>query len=212
MNSTLTAIRGRTRRDAAGFTLIELLTVIAIMAVLAAIALPSLITYMRIYKIRGAQQQVAGQIQGARNRAINKNVNQGVALVIESPTAYWVHIEDDMSNVHSAQRQMLDFAAPNALQSTRYELPRGVRFAATAAECAGPPAVAGAANGHWFRFNRLGAACSNACGATPVVGAAPASTIWTAAASGSQLCVYQPDNRLSRFISIAPGGRVATQK
>ncbi|PYQ48153.1 MAG: hypothetical protein DMF78_21930, partial [Acidobacteria bacterium] len=78
----------RTRTTEAGFTLIELLVVIAIIALLAAVALPAIGRYIRVYQIQGATQQVAGEIQAARLKAIGRNVNMGVAFVVWGPNSY----------------------------------------------------------------------------------------------------------------------------
>ena len=49
---------------------------------------------MNMGRIKGATQQVAGEIQAARNKAISKNVNLGVVFVTLSPTTYQWAVED----------------------------------------------------------------------------------------------------------------------
>ena len=49
--------------------MIELLVVVGLIVVMAAVGLPNLIGYMRQAKVRGAMQQVAGEMQTARNKA-----------------------------------------------------------------------------------------------------------------------------------------------
>ena len=68
-----------------GFTLVELLVVVAIIAIMAAISLPFIVGYLRHYKIRGASQEVAKEIQAARGKAISKNVNFGVVFLDGRP-------------------------------------------------------------------------------------------------------------------------------
>ena len=80
---------------ARGFSLVELLVVVFIIAVMAGVIAPNISRYVRNYRIRGEANDLATNIQKARNKAIMKNVNLGVSVVIESPTTYWVHLEDD---------------------------------------------------------------------------------------------------------------------
>ena len=66
----------RHRSSGAGFTLIELLVVMGVIAVAAAVSLPAIARYIRNYQVRAATQQVAGELQAARNQAIVKNVTR----------------------------------------------------------------------------------------------------------------------------------------
>ena len=66
-------------------------------SLLAAVSIPNLAGYLRIYKIRGAAQQVASELQAARFQAIKKNAHLGVVLVILDNRTYRTVIEDDMT-------------------------------------------------------------------------------------------------------------------
>src|SRR4051812_41937734 len=87
----------------AGFTLIELLVVMGIIGLAAALSLPAIGRFIRNYRIRGATQQVAGEVQAARNRAIGKNVNLGVVFLTLSPTTYQWAVEDDQTGTGSGR-------------------------------------------------------------------------------------------------------------
>ena len=72
-----------------GLTLVEMIIVIAIIAIMAAVAIPQIAGYLRNYKVRGAAQQVAGEMQQARAKAIMGNVNAGlIAVGQKDPAGY----------------------------------------------------------------------------------------------------------------------------
>jgi type II secretory pathway pseudopilin PulG len=198
-------------RSTAGYSLVEMLVAVGIIMVLGAVSAPAIINWSRNYEIRGATRALAGDIQTARTRAIAKNVNFGVAIVVQNPTTYWTHIEDDLTLPRTTVRQTLDFAVPDNVQSTRRVLPQGIEFAANAADC---PAIAGFAPAEYgFRFNRLGAWCdpggSAVCPEVPTNG--PFLTPVRTDANGSTICLVERRTGLSRTVTVTPGGRVLAQ-
>jgi type II secretory pathway pseudopilin PulG len=209
----LTGSKVKTAPSASGFSLIEIIVVVGIIMVLGAVMAPAIANWARNYQIRGAVQNLAGDIQTARNRAISKNANLGVSIVVEDVTTYWTHVEDDQTlPKNPTTRQPLDFAAPLPEQSTRRTLPEGIEFALNAADC---PVVAGFAPADYgFRFNRLGAWCDTgtggACPDVNIVGAT-VNAVQTVAGAGSTLCLVERRSALSRFVTITPGGRVQAQ-
>jgi prepilin-type N-terminal cleavage/methylation domain-containing protein len=207
----------------AGFTLIELLVVVGIIAVGAALTLPQISRFLRNYQIRGATQQVAGEIQAARNRAITKNVNLGVVFLTLTSNTYQWAVEDDQTGTgasRSSARPTLDttFLNDKAQASPVFTLPQGIAFSTT---CPSPALPTGSGNA-WdtgMRFNRFGAWCDptgtvSSCpdlgtGATFVYNITSGNTAYP---GGSVLCFTQTGTGLNRSVTVLPGGRVVAQQ
>ena len=200
--------RGRPDR---GFTMIEILIVIAIIGIIAAVALPNIGQYIRNYKIRGAAQQVAGELQSARSKAIMGNTNEGVSFVAVDADSYRF-VQEDLA---------LDVAAgrlpAGAEMSPILDLPIGIRFV---------PAGAGASTAS-LRFLRMGNFCNPEAGG----GCDPAVVTVCYAAEASAKCnreagtpyfapeadgtlvltLLEETSQLRRTVRVAPGGRVLPQ-
>ena len=211
-------------RQSGGFTLVELLVVVAIIAIMAAVSLPMISNYLKHYKIRGATQQVVGEIQAARNKAISKNVNLGVVFVTLDATRYrWV-VEDDqvvtdgITRIRRPLSALLADPDPNKVRAQAGPegvLPAGLTFSQTCP----PPALAGGTWESGFRFNRLGAWCSPDSSDTncPVLDVGQAFVFNTTTGgsgsdvgSGAAICVRETSSGLGRRINVRPGGRVMT--
>jgi prepilin-type N-terminal cleavage/methylation domain-containing protein len=195
-----------------GFTLIELMVVVGIIGLTAAVALPSIAGYVRSNRIRTGQDLVASAFQRARNMAIMRNTQMGVTFITEDNNTFWIHVEDTIAGVTAGNvgftRQGIDFAAPNAVLSTRFDLPDQVEFAATAADC---PGIAGySADEAAIRFDRYGVA-SLPAGANALVldgGSVATPFIYSPAAGDRGVCLIDRQTDLRRWLLIAGGGRV----
>lgn len=196
-----------------GFTLVELLVVVAIIAIMAAVSLPALVGYVRQYKIKGASQEVAREIQGARGKAIGKNANFGVTFITLDNVSYRWIIEDDQNpgdadGIRPTRYPWTDLLNNPDLEAQRgpiMRLPTGVVF--SQADC---PAL----TGPWvsgLRFRRLGQWCElgtdQDCPDMTGVGSNFVQSVGAAAT----VCLSQPDTGLTRVVTIAKGGRVTAQ-
>ncbi len=230
------------KRSDSGFTLLEVLVVLAIIGTMAAVALPNVMEYLKVYRIRGASQQLAGAIQEARMKAITKSSNWGTVFVIQDARTYWVHLEDvqppgvpaDLRALiggactpgagGALDRQCLDMGLATSVrtQSTRYVLPDRVMFANTAECTTTPPPAAPGFNptDAQIRFSRLGSACDP----TPATNCPPAGLAVGATtnlvdnrATDSMICLSLRDlagapTGIARWVTIARGGRVEEQR
>jgi prepilin-type N-terminal cleavage/methylation domain-containing protein len=205
----------RHRTGEHGFSMIEILIVVAIIMAVAAVSLPAIGRYIRNYQIRGASQQVLGEIQTARNKAIMKNVNFGVVFVALSPNTYQYVIEDDQNPVGgmatapvniSTLRDCDPPANRTCVQAGPIQrLPTGIQFGNT---CPGFTAGAKA-----FRYNRLGTWCDpSGGGACPLSVIDVGQNLFQNSAQGTTICITQPSTGLFRRVMVAPGGRAMTDR
>jgi Tfp pilus assembly protein FimT len=187
--------------------------VVGIIAIMAAVSIPTISRYMRNYQIRGAMQQVAGEVTTARNKAIAKNTNLGVIFLIDLATTnvkYRYVLEDSQGVTNTGARTPLatvvsTVAFANQLGPLQ-TLPGRVRFGTT---CAGF-----AANATGMRFDRFGRWCDPVTNTTacPAIDATVGATLMqNTATNGSTICLEDPDTGLTKTVVVSVTGRVQTQ-
>lgn len=194
-----------------GYSMIELVVVVGLIVVMAAVAIPNIAGYTRNYRLRGATQQVAGELQSARNKAIVRNTNRGVAFAVVDANSYRFTILDD-------DERPAPLVPGRGLQPIR-DLPSGVIFV---------PAATGPSFG--MGFDRLGRSCvlaSAGCAATqtaatmcldappnPHCADRPAGNFLARDPATGTVTVNLLDQvtGLQRSVSIAAGGRIMSQR
>jgi prepilin-type N-terminal cleavage/methylation domain-containing protein len=197
-------------RPERGFSLVEMLIVVGIVAVMAAVALPNIGQYIRNYRIRGAAQVIAGELQAARSRAIMSNTNLGVSFVVLDRDTYRF-LQEDIP------------AASVERYGPLRKLPTGVIFVPSGLTEPGPT----------LRFQRLGGFCNPAALSGTCRAAAPVAERTTpaetsmldagtidgtyigsdpAAVGTMEIRVRETSTGLERTVRIAPGGRVLPQQ
>jgi prepilin-type N-terminal cleavage/methylation domain-containing protein len=98
-----------------GFSLIELLVVLAVIAVITAVTVPSVISWRNGAKFRGAVNNLKGDLQMAKVKAVKEN---DVVTIFFTSTGYKVILDTANHWVHDADEPVLK----------RRELPAGVSF------------------------------------------------------------------------------------
>ena len=73
--------------DARGVTLIELMVTVAVLAVIATLAAPSFSDFLQRYRLRGAAEDIASLVAGARVEAVMSN--RAVGVVFAGADAAW---------------------------------------------------------------------------------------------------------------------------
>jgi prepilin-type N-terminal cleavage/methylation domain-containing protein len=204
------------RSHAAGFSLVELLVVVAIIGAMAAVGLPAVGRYIRNFRIKGASQQVAMEMNVARSKAITKNVNLGVVFAVVNDTQYrWV-VEDDQlpqtapnwSGISGEDWATL-IAQPTQV-GVLQSLPTNVSFDAPG-NC---PGVGSGTDTWGVRFTQLGATCafgSGSCGAAPPNAGSISTNYIRALGSAHVICLKENSTSLHKTVSVSSGGRVLAE-
>jgi prepilin-type N-terminal cleavage/methylation domain-containing protein len=78
-------VTSRRKNPSSGFSLVELMVVIAIIVIVSAASIPMGLNFARVYKITGAAQGLAAEIQRARAQAVKRNTSRGILLNFNYP-------------------------------------------------------------------------------------------------------------------------------
>jgi len=208
------SLRGRER----GFSMVELLIVVAIIVIAAAVAAPSIVGYLRVYRIQGAAQLLVSDIARARGRAVSRNTNFGVLLLVFAPNtpgnptnldAYRFVYEDPVNGTfpdNSSARHPTTYilAQPEQLGQLQ-TLPQSITFGASRT---------GANASSAFRFNRLGRLCDP--GSTGILEPCPAldvaNNLVKFLGGVGTLTLRQANTPLSAEINVSTGGRITINR
>ena len=185
-----------------GFTLIETVIVVGLIGALTVVSLPRIMSFLRVFQVRGAAQQVASQVSAARAKAIGKNVSQGVIFIITGANTYrWV-VEDDQNpagGFRSTRDTLANLLADPQQAGPVQTLPAGMVFDTTGANDAG------------FRFNRLGAWCDPTGSAEPCPALSGTNYVVNGT-SGSTITVTREGGGVNPVtVVVTTGGRVRVQ-
>ena len=213
----------RSEQAQAGFSLIELLAVVGIIAIMAAVSLPSIGRFIRNYRIKAGTQQVAGELQTARNKAISKNANLGVVFAIVSSTQYGYAVEDDLNPQAGLPHPWTSVATEGGGSWTALiadpvqsgplrTLPLNLQCDSPA-NCTWPTSPGPAPTDWGLRLRRMGGACQfgGGCGPTPPTPPAYANYVAFAADGSATICLLETVTNLRRAVSVSSGGRISVQ-
>lgn len=77
----------KTTGPSSGFSLVEIMVVIVIIVIVSAATIPLGLNFVRHYRITGAAQGIAAEVQRARAQAVKRNSGRGILLNFNYPEA-----------------------------------------------------------------------------------------------------------------------------
>jgi prepilin-type N-terminal cleavage/methylation domain-containing protein len=81
------AVTSKATGPPAGFSLVEIMVVITIIIIISAASIPLGLNFVKHYKVTGAAQGIAAEVQRARAQAVKRNSGRGILLNFNYPQA-----------------------------------------------------------------------------------------------------------------------------
>ena len=145
-------------RNNSGFTAFELAISLAIMVIVAALVMPPYLQWLRGHRLRGAVNNLLGDLEMAKIRAIREN---SFVVISFDPGSYTIFLDD--GQLGGAPQ---DFDSTNEFIVKTRDLPAGVQFDTTAMNFDNTPF---SSDNEATRFNGRGLPdCINASHAIPL--------------------------------------------
>ena len=104
------------RLDESGFSLIELVVVIAMVAIISAIAIPNMIGWRGERQLRGAVNNLLGNLQLARMQAIREAETVSILFAAGNPATYSIFVDPNKNGSQDAgERTLRDVTLPRGV-------------------------------------------------------------------------------------------------
>jgi prepilin-type N-terminal cleavage/methylation domain-containing protein len=192
----------RTGRFKAGFTLAEMMIVVAIVFILASIAVPNMLNYVHVSRLRGAGSDFSGVLQLARIRAVQDDRYYSTYIIAGPPREAYVDLTSNGGTGVVAGDPLIEIptevtpvAAANAPNTTNLQgqfLPAGSGLTVKDGSTTGTPVI----------FSTRGLPCTTQ--------AATGGTVCDSALLATAFWVFFQDTTSGMWeaVTVSPSGRI----